>query len=137
RHVHLLNVRMRPGRPLVCGRVAEVALIGLPGNPAAAYVSATQFVAPAIRHLLGHDHVLMSTVPARLVEPIDDRAGRTTFFRVRLDMDDQGYVATPIGPLNAADLAGLAAADGLLIVPEEIETVPADAVLPVQPISGM
>src|SRR3546814_9912625 len=44
---------MRPGKPLIAGTLGEAVLLGLPGNPASAFVTATLFLLPLVRHLAG------------------------------------------------------------------------------------
>ena len=47
------KVAMRPGKPLMAGRLADVPMIGLPGNPVSAMVCGTIFLAPLVRKMLG------------------------------------------------------------------------------------
>jgi len=47
------KVAMRPGKPLMAGRLADMAMVGLPGNPVSAMVCGTIFIAPMIRAMLG------------------------------------------------------------------------------------
>lgn len=51
------KVRMKPGKPLACGRVENTLLIGLPGNPLSAFVCFHQFVRPALVAAMGGTHV--------------------------------------------------------------------------------
>ncbi|NKX46652.1 molybdopterin molybdotransferase MoeA [Rhodobacteraceae bacterium R_SAG8] len=47
------KVAMRPGKPLMAGRLRDVPMIGLPGNPVSAMVCGTVFVVPVLRKMLG------------------------------------------------------------------------------------
>src|SRR3546814_7332973 len=51
--VDFWRVAMRPGKPLIAGTLGEAVLLGLPGNPASAFVTATLFLLPLVRHLAG------------------------------------------------------------------------------------
>ena len=56
--VELWDIAMRPGRPLAFGRISGIPVIGLPGNPAAAFVSFHQFVRPLLARMMGRDEGL-------------------------------------------------------------------------------
>lgn len=132
----LMDVRMKPGRPLICGQIDGVPLIGLPGNPAAAYVSAVQFVMPVISKLRGARNPVWSESLATVTTTINNPGGRRNFVRVCLDRVDGILMATPAGPQNAANLLTLARADGLLIVPELMDLVNPGDELTVQLLPG-
>jgi molybdopterin molybdotransferase len=129
--ISLWDVRLKPGRPLVFGSVRGVPLIGLPGNPVAAFVSAALFVRPAIVTMLGRLDIDPSAVPARVAEAISNLGGKRTIARVVLEQDDRGFVARLAGPQNVANLRTLGRADGLLVVPESLERVESGSVLDV------
>lgn len=113
------DVRMKPGRPLIVGTIDRTPLIGLPGNPVAALVSAMQFVRPAIHRLSGHPTELRPLVVARLTTDVPNPGQRTNFLRVALESGSDGLLARPFPRQTAADLATLARADGLLVIPED------------------
>ena len=114
---------MKPGKPLVYGQTDGAMVIGLPGNPAAAFVSAIQFVRPAIVTMLGRLDINPPMIVALATEAIASPGGRRNYLRVTLDLDESGYTAKLAGPQNVANLATLSRADGLLVVPEGIERV--------------
>jgi molybdopterin molybdotransferase len=133
----LWDVRIKPGRPLVFGSIRGVPLIGLPGNPVAAFVSAVQFARPAIVTMLGRFDVDPPTVPARVEESFANPGGRRTFARVVLEQDRDGFVARLAGPQNVANLRTLSRADGLLVIPETTSHVEPGSVLDVQMIADL
>jgi molybdopterin molybdotransferase len=107
------KVAMRPGKPLMAGRLGNAAMIGLPGNPVSAMVCGAVFVAPLLRKMLGlHDHVL-PTQTAPLATDLPANGPRAHYMRATLRD----------GALQAADsqdsalLSVLARADALLIRP--------------------
>ena len=109
------KVAMRPGKPLMAGRLGNAAMIGLPGNPVSAMVCGAVFVAPLLRKMLGlHDHVL-PTQTAPLATDLPANGPRAHYMRATLRD----------GALQAADsqdsalLSVLARADALLIRPPD------------------
>lgn len=131
--VDVWQVRIKPGKPLAFGRVGGVPLIGLPGNPVAAAVAFEQFARPAIRRQLGHRDLGIPTVPARLLDRVENPGGRRHFVRVRVEADGLGgYVARVAGSQGAGVLTSLTLANGLLVVPEDLAVAEPGTVLPVQ-----
>ncbi|MDX8380151.1 MAG: molybdopterin molybdotransferase MoeA [Gallionella sp.] len=117
------RVSMKPGHPLAFGvlhpasRTAETNayVFGLPGNPVSSMVCFEEFVAPALRRMMGNPHLYRRTVTARLAHPIKRRAGRTEFIRVQLTQDETGYLARSTGTQSSGVLLSMARADGLLV----------------------
>jgi molybdopterin molybdotransferase len=126
--VAIWQVRMKPGKPLAFGRIGRVPLLGLPGNPVAAAVSFILFGRPAIRRMLGHERLEPYVVDVVTAEAIDNRGQRRHYVRVRLEAAVAGPpVARSVGEQGAGVLSSLAAADALMIVPEELDRVEAGA----------
>ena len=59
------KIAMRPGKPLMFGRLGQARVLGLPGNPVSSLVCTRVFLVPLIRALLGHAGRPMRT-PSRL-----------------------------------------------------------------------
>ena len=114
------QVRMRPGKPLAFGRIGDVPLIGLPGNPVSAMVSFELFARPAILKMLGREDLSKPTVQATLAEDVKTRAGFRHFLRVVLEEEDDGrYLARLTGGQGSGILLSMVRAHGLAIIPEE------------------
>ncbi|MBW4708000.1 molybdopterin molybdotransferase MoeA [Roseobacter sp. YSTF-M11] len=107
------KVAMRPGKPLMAGRLAGVPMIGLPGNPVSALVCGMVFVVPVIRAMLGlgTDPAPQSTAP--LAAPLTRNGPREHYMRARLTA--AGLVA--FGQQDSSLLGILAQADALLVRP--------------------
>jgi molybdopterin molybdotransferase len=131
------SIAMKPGKPLVYGQIDGAMVIGLPGNPAAAFVSAIQFLRPAIVTLLGRLDIDPPTIVASATEAIANPGGRRNYLRVTLDLDASGHSARLAGPQNVANLATLSRAEGLLIIPAGIERVEPGARCDVQIIRSL
>ncbi len=122
--VAIWQVRMKPGKPLAFGHIGVTPLLGLPGNPVAAAVSFIIFGRPAIRKMLGHQVTEPRMVEVVTADGIDNRGQRRHYVRVRLEPADGGPpLARIAGEQGAGVLSSLAAADALMIVPEELERV--------------
>jgi molybdopterin molybdotransferase len=122
--VAIWQVRMKPGKPLAFGHIGHTPLLGLPGNPVAAAVSFIVFGRPAIRRMLGHRVTEPRMVDVVTADGIDNRGQRRHYVRVRLEPAEDGPTLAQIaGEQGAGVLSSLAAADALMIVPEELELV--------------
>jgi molybdopterin molybdotransferase len=121
--VALWSVRIKPGKPLAFGTIGGTTVIGLPGNPVAAAVAFLQFTRPAVRAMLGRRETGLPEIEATVRERIVNRGRRTLFARVRVDRSSGGYVATTTGAQGSAILSSLAAANGLLVVPEHVDAI--------------
>lgn len=107
------RVAMRPGKPLLAGRLGDCVVVGLPGNPVSSYVTATLFLLPLIAHLGGANQALPPTRTVVLGAPLPANGARQDYLRARIE---QGRAFAPDGQDSAA-LAALAVADGLIIRP--------------------
>ncbi|MEA2477237.1 MAG: molybdopterin molybdotransferase [Actinomycetota bacterium] len=126
------RVAMRPGKPVVVGRVGEVPFLGLPGNPVSVHVSFEQFARPAIRKMRGCSSLLRPTITARLTNPIDKAAGRMEFVRVFLSQADGGWAATTTGPQGSHIQSSLIGAHGVARFPTDEEHLDAGAEVTVE-----
>lgn len=111
------KIAMRPGKPLIAGRLGAVPLIGLPGNPVSAIVTGRLFVVPAVAAMLGLDPAPPERLPARLGCGIDRNGPRTHFLRARIAPEARGWVCTPDPRQDSALLSVLAGADALMVRP--------------------
>jgi molybdopterin molybdotransferase len=119
------TLALKPGKPQVHGRIGTTTVLGLPGNPVAAFVSFELFALPVLRRLHGRPRLTRLTVVARAGAGLRGSPGRSTYVRVRLRREGEEVVAEPAGGQGSAMLSGLAAADGLAEVPAGRAAVPA------------
>jgi molybdopterin molybdotransferase len=87
------RIALRPGKPMMAGRLGQALVLGLPGNPVSAFVTATLFVRPLIAHLAGAADPLPVTTHALLGEDLPANGGRTDYLRARLE-DGRAYAST-------------------------------------------
>ena len=107
------KVAMRPGKPLMAGRMGDAVLIGLPGNPVSAMVCGHVFLIPAIRALLGLGQAPAPRRKAVLAGDLAANGPREHYMRARLD---DGRI-TPFDRQDSSLLSILAEANALLIRP--------------------
>jgi molybdopterin molybdotransferase len=111
-------------------------VFGLPGNPVSSMVCFEEFVAPALRRMMGHALLYRRTITARLTHHIKHQAGRTEFIRVTLAKEAGGYAATSTGAQGSGMLLSMARADGLMVVPADSTGVAAGSMVTVQLLDG-
>lgn len=109
------KVAMRPGKPLMAGRLGSSVMIGLPGNPVSSMICAHVFLAPAIRKMTGMGNGALKRQRLPLAEPLGTNGPREHYMRARLveGRDGPGLVAEE--RQDSALLSVLAGADGLLV----------------------
>ncbi|MEX2504360.1 MAG: gephyrin-like molybdotransferase Glp [Egicoccus sp.] len=117
------KVAMRPGMPQIRGLIAGTPVIGLPGNPVSAFVSFEVFVRPAIRRLQGRRDLTRPVVSARATQDLRGAPNKRHFVRVRLAREAEGWTATPTGAQGSHMISSISAADGLAVVPEDVEAI--------------
>ena len=117
------KVAMRPGKPLVFGRLGEKFIFGLPGNPVSSMISFEVFVRPAILKMLGQSHDTRKEVDAVLEEDIQKKKGLRYFVRAQTRWDDGVYITRTTGPQGSGILKSMAMANSLIILPEDEEEV--------------
>lgn len=81
------KIAMRPGKPLMAGRMGDATMIGLPGNPVSAMVCGQIFVLPVISKMLGLGEAPAPRETAPLAAPIGPNGPREHYMRARLGSD--------------------------------------------------
>jgi molybdopterin molybdotransferase len=112
------RIAMRPGKPMMHGRLGALRVIGLPGNPVSAYVCGFLFLVPLIRALSGSTDIRHTHETALLGRDVAANDMREDYLRARLDVRKDGeLVATPVDHQDSSLLANLAVARALVIRP--------------------
>jgi molybdopterin molybdotransferase len=109
------RVALRPGRPMMHGRLNEMQVLGVPGNPVSSYVCAFLFVVPLIRRLAGRRDIERTPEVALLGSDLPANDERADYLRATLTAGTAGPIATPVPSQDSSMMAPLAAADCLLI----------------------
>jgi molybdopterin molybdotransferase len=106
------KIAMRPGKPLMAGRLGKAVVVGLPGNPVSAFVTATLFLKPLIAHLSGASDPAPPRITAHLAAAMPAVGIRTDYVRAH-------WIDSAIAPLtgDSGMLVPLASASALIIRP--------------------
>jgi molybdopterin molybdotransferase len=121
------RLAIKPGRPVALGHIAGTPFIGLPGNPAAAYVTALAILRPLVLHLSGAlEAAAPLTVRSGFVSA--KRPGRREYLRVCLRLDVDG--APEAVPAPGGALSGLVCSDGLVELAEDLTAIRIGDALP-------
>lgn len=110
------KIAMRPGKPMLSGKLGPMRVLGLPGNPVSAYVCSLLFLVPLIRKLSGLASVEHSLGQGVLGRDLPENDEREDYLRATLTQNVGGtWVATPFPVQDSSMLVPLAAADCLLV----------------------
>ncbi|SNS77041.1 gephyrin-like molybdotransferase Glp [Tropicimonas sediminicola] len=107
------KVAMRPGKPLMAGRLNGSAMVGLPGNPVSAMVCGHIFILPLLRAMLGLGRAPAPRKTAVLGIDVDANGPREHYMRAVL----ADGVVTPFERQDSALLGILSRANALLVRP--------------------
>jgi molybdopterin molybdotransferase len=112
------RIAMRPGKPMMHGRLGAMRVIGLPGNPVSSYVCAFLFLVPLIRALSGRNAIHHAHETALLGKNLAANDVREDYLRARLEARADGaLIATAVDHQDSSLLGHLAAARALVIRP--------------------
>ena len=112
------RIAMRPGKPMMHGRLGAMRVIGLPGNPVSSYVCGFLFLVPLIRALSGRADIHHVKQQALLGRDVGANDVREDYLRARLARRDDGaLIATPVDHQDSSLLGNLAAARALVVRP--------------------
>jgi molybdopterin molybdotransferase len=126
------KIAMRPGKPLLSGRLGGLRVLGLPGNPVSSLVCSRLFLVPLVRALLGEDVGAEQEIVAHLAAPVGPNGPRQHYMRARSRAGADGR--REVEPMESQDsslLATLASADCFIVRPPRAEALPAGAAVPV------
>ncbi|MDX2156212.1 MAG: molybdopterin molybdotransferase MoeA [Hyphomicrobiaceae bacterium] len=130
--VDFWKIAMRPGKPLMYGRLGRQHVLGLPGNPVSSLVCSRLFLVPLIRALLGLEPEPQRTLEARAAVPLEANGARAHYMRAVTKRACDGMLeATPLPNQDSSLMRPLAAADCLLVRPISAPALPAGAVVPI------
>ncbi|MCB5410506.1 molybdopterin molybdotransferase MoeA [Pseudogemmobacter faecipullorum] len=108
------KVALRPGKPLMAGRLFGAAFLGLPGNPVSAILCAELFLLPLLRHMQGDPSPRPRLQQARLATDLPENGPRAHYMRAKVS---PGGEITPFGRQDSALLTVLAEANALMVRP--------------------
>jgi molybdopterin molybdotransferase len=109
------RLALRPGRPLMNGRLGDMHVLGVPGNPVSAFVCGFLFLVPLIRRLAGRSDLTHEIESAKLGVDLPENDERADYLRATLTRGPDGLVATPFGIQDSSMMLPLAEADCLIV----------------------
>jgi molybdopterin molybdotransferase len=115
------RVAIKPGAPLVFGRLGGALVFGLPGNPVSAQVTFDLFVRPALLKMQGAQVLERPRVRVELLGPIRSRSGRKSHVPARVRLEGGRLVARPVRSMGSGDLVAHARANALVVIEAERE----------------
>ena len=125
-HLVFWRVAIKPGRPVAMGVIpgarsgTDAAFVGLPGNPAAVYVTFVRVVRPLLLRLAGAERATLMPLPVRAAFAYRKKAGRREYVRVKLTRAADGAIeAVKHAQEGAGIITSLTETDGLIELTEE------------------
>lgn len=132
------KIAMRPGKPLIWGRLGAMPVLGLPGNPVSALVCAVVFLLPALARMQGQPEDAPRTIRAITGVDLPENDQRADHLRASLDpAEGGGWVVTPASRQDSSMLAVLASADGLILRAPFAPALPKGGVVEVIPLAAL
>ncbi len=113
------KVAIKPGAPLVFGRLGQALVFGLPGNPVSAQATFELFVRPALLKMQGARVLSRPRVEVELLGTVRNRSGRKSHVPARVHFEEGRLVARPVRSMGSGDLAAHARANALVVVDAE------------------
>jgi molybdopterin molybdotransferase len=111
------KVAMRPGKPLMAGRLGDTPMLGLPGNPVSAMICGMIFLRPMLRAMQALPPQPEAYAPARLGCDLPANGPRAHYMRAQVAPGDDYPVITPFDSQDSARLSLLSGATALLVRP--------------------
>jgi molybdopterin molybdotransferase len=115
------GVSVKPGKPLIVGRVGKKAIIGVPGHPVSNMMVFQVFIKPLLHRFEGRrsQEEVIGT-EATLSRNIPSASGREDYIRVKLERNDEGLVAHPVLG-SSSMISTMVKADGFIIIGVDAE----------------
>ena len=129
------KIAMRPGQPLMFGRLGPARVMGLPGNPVSSLVCTRVFLVPLLCALLGQQARDERPIQASTGVALEANGPRQHYMRATTTAGPEGLaVVTPVRSQDSSLLAPLAQADCLLVRPPHAPAAPQGALVPILPL---
>jgi molybdopterin molybdotransferase len=136
--VKFWKLAMKPGRPLSFGKIDHAHFFGLPGNPVSVMVTFYQFVLPALRQLMGEENWIPLRFPARTLNRLKKRPGRTEFQRGYLVQDDSGDLTVhSTGDQGSGILSSMSQANCFIVLDIDSDGAQVGEMVTVEPFAGL
>lgn len=111
------KVKQRPGQPMAFGKIGDMLVFALPGNPVSGMVCSIQYVRPAIRKMMGFTELDLPEIEAEIEEDIKLKEERTYFLRGILKKENGRFYVRTTGPQGSGILKSMARGNCLIVLP--------------------
>jgi len=136
--VKFWKLAMKPGRPLSFGKIDHAHFFGLPGNPVSVMVTFYQFVLPALRQLMGEENWAPLRLPARTLNRLKKRPGRTEYQRGYLVQDEGGDLTVhSTGDQGSGILSSMSQANCFIVLDIDSDGAQVGDIVTVEPFAGL
>ena len=136
--VNFWKLAMKPGRPLSFGKIDNAHFFGLPGNPVSVMVTFYQFVLPALRQLMGEENWVPLRLPARTLNQLKKRPGRTEYQRGYLVQDKSGELTVhSTGDQGSGILSSMSQANCFIVLDIDNDGAQVGDIVTVEPFAGL
>jgi molybdopterin molybdotransferase len=133
--VDFWRIAMRPGKPSFFGRLGQQRVLGVPGNPVSAYITALVFLVPMLEHMLGLPAQGLRMQAALLGEALEANGEREHYMRaVSAWRDDGTRIVRPLPSQDSSLVAALARADCLIVRPPHAPALGREAPVKIIPL---
>ena len=115
-----MQMSIKPAKPFAFGMLDATPVFGLPGNPVSSFVSCELMARPALRKMMGHQHLHRPQLAATATQKFGRKPdGKIHFQRVVVSVNPQGeLVVAPVAAQGSHQLAATALANGLAVLPD-------------------
>lgn len=132
---HFSKIRQRPGNPFTFATVQEKPVFLVPGNPVSAPLCFEIYVRGFLQAMMGYKKDEKDILICVVGETIKVKKGKTYFLRVILKKQNDKTAAFLTGPQGSGILTSLSSADGILVVPEDVEEIEKGSRWPIESLS--
>jgi molybdopterin molybdotransferase len=110
------KIAMRPGKPLMFGRIGRLPLLGLPGNPVSALVCALLFLRAAVLKMTGRSDIALPLTSAKAGEPLPGNDQRQDYLRASVTRQSDGTLNVTAFKVQDSSMVSLLAQSNALII---------------------
>jgi len=117
------RVRIKPGKPLLFGKIKNTLVFGVPGNPSSSFLAYYIFIRPALYKMMGRQSCVPRFEEGILGRTFKHKTSRKHFVLVKISKKGSATYLFPVSCHGSADILALSKADGFMVVDENVPVV--------------